>query len=147
MKDIDKLTPGIIRQCTVATDGQKWVIVDSTHWRWMHSELANECSSLSDDPSEVIGLLPPTELQSVEWCERYALPNPCIHNAQEYQPFWDCEAGGRWISRHLDSGDLYDMDGSFKVSVKPDTPQPSQPALAAAGSLASAAVRFFKKYW
>ena len=139
-----ELRPGIIRHCT--TVDKKWVVIDSTHWRWMDHQYVDECSSagLSDNPSTVIGMLPPDERDSTVWSEAYALPYPCISNAKEYEPVWNAGAAG-WLSRHLDSGILYDMNGSRVI---PEPTRQPQPALAASGSLASAAVvRFFKKYW
>lgn len=138
MTYIDKLKPGIIRKCIGATDNQKWVVIDSTHWRHMDGEGASECVTMSDDPSTVVGLLPDLELDSTDWCERYKLPDPCIHNAKEYEPLWDgayADGVGRWISRYLDNGNLYDSDGC-QVVVKKDPPvtqsvnptqQPSKP--------------------
>ena len=92
-------------------------------------------SMLSDNPSNIVGLLPPDELDEVIWSEAYTIPQPCIHNEQEYEPAWDCRVGeaGGWVSRHIESGRLYDMNGS-------SIDAPKQSAMAVA-------VRLFKKYW
>ncbi len=138
MKDIDRLKPGIIRQCPSGKGDKhhrRWVMVDKTTWRWMDNEYTATCSTLSDDPSDVVGLLPPGELNATVWREAYALPYPCIKNAKEYEPHWDDSVAGRWLSKHIESGCLFDMNGSTVI------PEPAQQ------SFASATVRFFKKYW
>lgn len=125
---MNNLKPGIIRECSAS--GRKWVVVDPTSYRWLENQCVCQSPTLSDDPSPVIGLLPPTELDSTVWCERYALPSPCIINAEQYEPQWD-SASAAWLSRHT-TGGLYDKDG---IPVK-DIPVQS-----------NAVVRFFKKYW
>lgn len=145
MMKCNNLEPGVIRQCPSGNHDcrSRWVMVTPTTWRWMESERVSECITLSDDPSPVIGRLPPGELDSTTWREEFRLPKPCIYNAAEYEPVWDCCAGsseaGRWLSRHIGSGNLFDIDGR---SVELEPPKP-----AAGKTSASVAARFFKKYW
>ncbi len=125
-----ELRPGIIRKTTI--DGNKWVVVDSTHWRWLDSKRVNNALAIRNDKSTVVGLLPPDELNTNVWSESFTLPFPCINNELEYEPHWD-SASAAWLSRHRATGHLYDMKG--------------RPIDAPKESLAAAAVRIFKKYW
>lgn len=124
-----ELRPGIIRQ---TADKTKWVVIDSTRWRWFDHEDTHNAPGLRDDVSTVIGLLPPGELDTTVWREAFTLPQPCISNVKEYEPHWD-SASAAWVSLYRANGKLYDIKGR-PVDV------PKQSALAAA-------VRIFKKYW